>query len=138
MTSSINTVNYTNLPFEFENEYLYNYIFALYEKFYFAKLLQDFSLRFKETKAIKKFVEFTNEIWIHDPTNNDNGILIFKDTKDVLELEAIYQRVKEQYDVAYKGFKVKNNELLNRVVLVLLAASVITNIVNFINLYRLK
>lgn len=138
LTSSINTVNYTNLPFEFENEYLYSYIFALYERFYFAKLLQDFSLRFKETRAIKKFVNFTNEIWVHELTNNDNGILIFKDTKDVLELEAIYQKVKEQYDIAYKGFKVKNNELLNRVVLVLLTASVITNIVNFINLYRLK
>ena len=138
MTSSINTVNYTNLPFEFENEYLYNYIFALYEKFYFAKLLRDFSIRFKETRAMKKFVKFTNEIWVHESTNNDNGILIFKDTKEVLDLEAVYQKVKEQYDVAYKGFKVKNNELLNRVVLVLLVASIITKKVNFINLYRLK
>ena len=138
LTSSINTVNYTNLPFEFENEYLYSYIFILHQKFYFAKLLDDFKSRIKEIRATKKFIDFTNDIWVHELTNNDNGSLIFRDTKEALELNARYETVKEQYDVVYKGFKMRDSEMINKLILVLLAASVITNIVNFVNLYRLK
>ena len=71
-------------------------------------------------------------------TNVDNGNLIHKETKEVLELKEVYGIVKEQYDVTYKGFKMKNNDMLNRVVFILLAISIITNIVNFIKLYNLK
>ncbi|MCI8393063.1 MAG: hypothetical protein HFJ24_00225 [Clostridia bacterium] len=138
LTSSINTVNYTNLPNEFENEYLYAYIFTLYEKFYFAKILQDFKSNVKHVKASKEFVKFTNDVWVHELTNVDNGNLIHKETKEVLELKEVYGIVKEQYDVTYKGFKMKNNDMLNRVVFILLAISIITNIVNFIKLYNLK
>ncbi|MCI8621049.1 MAG: hypothetical protein HFJ50_04730 [Clostridia bacterium] len=138
LTSSINTVNYTNLPFEFENEYLYAYIFALYEKFYFSKLLYDFKSRIKEQKGTRKFIDFTNDIWVHELTSQDNGTLIFEKTKEALELTKIYETVKEQYDVVTKGFKMKNSDLLNKVVLMLLAVSILTNIVNFINLYKLK
>jgi len=84
LTSSINTVNYTNLPFEFENEYLYAYIFTLYEKFYFSKLLFDFKKNTKYSKAAKDFIEFTNDVWVHELTNNDNGTLIYNDTKDYI------------------------------------------------------
>lgn len=125
-------MNYTNLPFEFENEYLYSYIFLLYEKFYFSKLLQDFKSRIKEPRSAKRFFDFTNDIWVHAITNNDNGALILENTKEVLELNIIYDRVKEQYDVVFKQFKMKDSDILNKVILLLLTASVITNIVNFI------
>lgn len=138
LTSSVNTVNYTTLPFEFENEYFYTYIFALYEKFYFAKLLDDFKSIRKHSKAAKRFVEFTNDIWVHELTNNDNGTLIFDHTKSVLDLNGRYEMVKEQYDVVYKNFKMKNSDMLNKIILVLLAASILTNIVNFLNLHNLK
>ncbi len=138
LTSSINTVNYTNLPFEFENEYLYAYIFTLYEKFYFSKLLFDFKKNTKYSKAAKDFIEFTNDVWVHELTNNDNGTLIYNDTKEALQLKSIYETVKEQYDVAYKGFKMKNSDMLNKVILILLVASLITNVINFINLYKLR
>ena len=138
LTTSINTVNYTNLPFEFENEYFYTYIFSLYEKFYFSKLLNDFKTPIKQIKAAKKFVEFTNDLWVHEITNSDNGSLIFKASKEALDLKAIYETAKEQYDVAYKSLKIKNSDMLNKIILVLLAISIVTNIVNFINLYKLK
>lgn len=138
ITSSINTVNYTSLPVEFENEYLYTYIYTLYKKFYFAKVINDFSSHIKGAKAKKEFVDFTNDIWVHELTNNDNGILIEKNIREVLDLRKLYNIAKEQYDVTYKNFKMKNSDMLNKVILILLAASVITNIVNFINLYKLK
>lgn len=138
ITSSINTVNYTTLPFEYENEYLYQYIFTLYQKFYFSKMLKEFRSNVRFFGAAKEFVSFTNDIWVHEITNIDNGSLIHEKTKEVLNLRKTYNSVKEQYDVMYKNFKTKNNVGLNRVILVLLAVSIITNIVNFINLYKLK
>lgn len=138
ITSSFNTVNYTNLPFEFENEYLYTYIFLLYQKLYFKKILNDFEKPIRQVKARKEFVDFTNDVWVHEITAVDNGTLLSRETKEVLELNKLYETAKEQYDVTYKNFKMKNSDMLNRAVLVLLAASIITNIVNFINLYKLK
>lgn len=138
ITSSVNTENYTSLPFEFENEYLYTYIFTLYQKLYFKKMLNDFEGNLKGTKARKEFVKFTNDIWVHEVTAADKGILLFRETKEVLELNKLYEKVKEQYDVTYKNFNMKNSDMLNKLVLVLLAASVVTNIVNFINLYKMK
>lgn len=138
LTSSINTVNYTNLPFEFENEQFYTYIFTLYQKFYLAKLLNDFKNAKTQMKSKKEFVKFTNDIWVHELTNNDNGILMYEGTKDVLNLNKLYEKTKEQYDVTYKNLKMRNSDALNKVILVLLAASIVTNIVNFINLYNLR
>lgn len=138
ITSSINTVNYTNLPFEYENEYFYTYIFALYQKFYLNKLLNDF----KNTKEIERnkeeFIKFTNDIWIHEITNNDNGNLMYKEILKGLELDEIYEKVKRQYDIAYKNSKVKNNEKLNKVILFMLIVSLIVNVINFIILYKLR
>ena len=138
LTTSVNTVNYTNLPFEFENEYFYTYIFALYEKFYLAKIINDFGKNLKSSKAAKEFFRFTDKLWVHLVTGNENGLLIFDKMKESLELDKIYEKAKEQYDVSYKNFKMKNSEILNKIILLLLAVSVVTNVVNFVNLYRLK
>lgn len=135
LTSSVNTVNYTHLPFECENEYLYTYIFTLYEKLYLSKLLTDFREMTKIKRAGKDFVEFTNDIFVHEITNNDNGILFFDASKKVLGLQNRYEKTKEQYDVVYKKFKMQNSDILNNVILGLLAISIVTNIVNFIKLF---
>ncbi len=138
LTSSINTVNYTVLPFEFENEYFYTYIFALYEKFYLKLLLSEFKYKKKAIETKEKFINFTNDIWIHEITNNDNGILIYKEMKEVLNLEDIYEKTKRQYDLAYKDFRVRDNEKLNKIILVLLLISLLINIVNFIAIFKTK
>ncbi len=138
ITSTVNTVNYTNLPFEFENEYFYTYIFALYQKIYLKKLLSEFNNTKKIAEIKDEFIYFTNDIWIHEITNNDNGILIYKEASEVLELDKIYEKAKRQYDIAYKDFKIKDNEKINKIILVLLVISLIGNIINFIILHRLK
>lgn len=137
ISSGADTLNYTKLPYEFENKYFYTYIFTLYEKFYLKKLLNDFK-GLKRSKAAKEFVVFTNDVWIHELTNDDNGTQIFNYTKEALELQEIYGKVKEQYDVTYKSSKMKESDILNKIVLVLLAISIITNIINFINLHNLR
>lgn len=138
LTTSVNTVNYTNLPFEFENEYFYAYIFSLYEKFYLSKLVNDFGKNLKSSKASKAFFKFTDRVWVHLLTGTENGAILVDKIREALELERFYGIAKEQYDVAYKNFKMRNSEIVNKIVMLLLAVSVITNIINFISLYRLK
>ncbi len=138
LTTSVDTINYTTLPFEYEHEYLYTYIFTLYEKFYLTKIMKKFKVSKNQNKVRKEFVDFTNNVWVHEPTNNDNGTSLYNNARWALELEKTYARTKEQYDVMYKNFKMKNNEWFNRIILVLLAASIVTNIINFINLYKVK
>jgi len=96
--------------------------------------MADFKGMTKYKKAGKEFIDFTNDISIHEITNNDNGTLIFDSCKKVLGLSGIYEKAKEQYDVMYKKFKMQNSDILNKVILVMLAASLITNVVNFIRL----
>ena len=131
IASSINTSNYTNLPNNFEGEYFYTYVFELYKKFYLSKLLEEFKNSKKAEVTKEKFLEFTNEIWIHEITNNDDGILMHEDLAEVLELDNIYEKVKRQYDIAYKDYRVKNNEKLNKIILILLIISATANVINF-------
>lgn len=126
------------MPFEYENEYFYTYIFELYKKFYLCKVLNEFKIKSKAPDVKEKFLNFTNEIWIHEITNNDNGILIYKEIEENLELEKIYEKAKRQYDLVYKDFRVRKNEKANKLVLALLLISITINIINFIVLFKLK
>jgi len=126
------------LPFEFENEYFYTYIFALYKKFYLCKILNDFKISSKVAEVKEKFLNFTNDLWIHEITNNDNGILIYKEISKNLELDNIYEKAKRQYDLVYKDFKIRKNEAVNKLVLALLIISLTINIINFIAIFKLK
>lgn len=138
LASSVNMVNYTKLIYNFENQYFYTYIFSLYQKFYFAKLLNDLSEKKSHKKAKIEFANFTKQIWIHEVTNDDNGVFILEKAKKALGLKKLYYKVKEQYDVMYKNFTMQDNSDLNKIVIILLVASIITNIINFIRVYKLK
>lgn len=129
-------INHSSISSKFENEYFYTYIFALYNKYYLNKILNEFKNTRKAETVKTEFLDFTNDIWIHEMTNNDDGILMYKDLTEVLELESTYEKVKRQYDIAYKDYKVNNNEILNKIILVLLVISGFANIVNFIILYN--
>ena len=61
--------------------------------------------------------------------------MFFDASKKVLGLQNRYEKTKEQYDVVYKKFKMQNSDILNKVILALLAVSIVTNIVNFMKLF---
>lgn len=138
MASNMVDASEDEISNKFENEYFYTYILALYQKFYFSKIVNDFKKTMKNKKASKEFVDFTNDVWVHEATNDDVGKEIFKNFKEVLDLKKLYSVTKEQYDVTYKSLKTKESDILNKIVLILLAISIITNIVNFINMYKIK
>lgn len=134
--SSIDINNYTILPNEFEQQYLYTYLYELYKKIYLKKL----SLEFKHTVGVKnvrrKFIEFTKNIWIQEVTEDETGIIFDHKIKEMLGIEKLYHEVKTEYDVLYKELNIEKNKNLNITISIILVLTLIFNILNFILLSK--
>ena len=132
LSSDCDINNYTILPSEFENQYFYTYILSLYLKVYLKKL----SYEFKEGKEIektrKKFIDFTKKIWIQEITSDDIGSLYYSYIKEVLEIENLYNDVKNKYNILYSELKIEKNEKMTGFVVLVLIATLVFNIINFI------
>lgn len=132
LSSDCDINNYTVLPGEYENKYFYTYILSLYLKVYLKKL----NYEFKEGKEIevtrKKFIDFTKKLWIQEITSDDMGSLYYDYIKDVLEIEKLYNDVKNKYNILYSELKIEKNEKLTGFIVLVLIATLIFNIINFI------
>ena len=135
-SSSEDMNNYTILPDEFENQFLYTYIINLYKKIYLKKI----ELQLKDPKQVKKarknFVDFTKNLWIREITDDETGTMLNHRISEVLELERLYGQVKNKYDILYKDLNIEKNRTSTIVIGLVLAASLIFNILNFIVLMR--
>ena len=136
LTSNINSINYTNLPYKHENQYLYTYIISLYKKIYLKKILHDFKNEKTILKARREFISFTNDIWINEITNNDNGKLINKNMTELLDLEKLYEITKREYDIAYRELNVNKNFKVNNFLIIILVVSIIINLMTCIAIIR--
>ena len=132
LASSIDLNNYTVLPQEFENQYLYTYVLLSYMKIYLQEIKADFRQNTNIKNTRKKFLQFTKDLWIQDITNDDIGTLYYQDLKEVLELENMYVKVKNQYDLFYKELNLEKNEKTNKIMTVMLVISLILNIISYV------
>lgn len=134
-TSSINTENYTKLPFAYEQEYLYTYLLLLYKKIYLKKI----HLELKKGKNIKKareeLLDFMKNIGMQEITQDEQGSMLCNKWKETLELKDVFEKIKEQYDIAYKDLNIEKTQKTNRILLAILVGALIFNIVNFVLLF---
>ena len=126
--------NYTILPEEFETQYFYTYILNLYKKIYLKKLGFEFSNSKNVKKARKKFIEFTKKIWIQEITEDEAGTIINHRLNEVLELDSLYLSTKNKYDVLYNDLNIEKNSKSTIIIAFILLASLIFNIMNFIQI----
>ncbi len=133
-TSSADMNNYTILPHEYENEYLYTYILALYMKIYIKLINLELKQGVEVKKARKKFIDFTKNLWIQEITIDEIGTLFYHNLRNVLELDNLYIETKNKYDVLYKEMNIEKNTTANKVIIFILLVSLIINILNFITL----
>ena len=135
-SSSEDMNNYTLLPDEFENQFLYTYIINLYKKIYLKRI----ELEFKDPKRVKiarkKFIDFTKNLWIREITDDETGTMLNHRIVETLELEKLYGQVKNKYDILYKDLNIEKNRTSTIVIRLVLVASLIFNILNFIFLMR--
>ena len=135
-SSDADLSNYTVLPHEFENQYFYTYLLALYLKVYIKKMDYEFKKAKNLNEVRKEFVEFTKGLWIQEITSEDMGSLIYQNMRDVLEIEKLYNDVKNKYDILYREMKVENNEKVSIIIAIVLVATLIFNVLNFIMFFK--
>lgn len=135
LSSDCDINNYTVVPTEYENQYFYTYILSLYLKVYLKKLNFEFK-EGKDSKEIeitrKKFINFTKKLWIQEITSDDIGSLYYTYIKEVLEIEKLYNDVKNKYNILYSELKIEKNEKMTGFIILVLIATLVFNIVNFI------
>jgi hypothetical protein len=129
--------NFTKLPFEYENEYFYTYIMALYQRIFLSKLNADFKQYEKISNLRKDFIDFTKLLWEKEVTLYDTGTKYYKTLKDVLELDELYEEIKNKYEVIYKELNIEKNNSYFVVLIILLIISLTFNIVNILMLMYL-
>lgn len=134
MASDIDTDNYTRLPFEYENKYLYHYIFNLYKKIYLQKLIYKFDLSNNFENIKDQFINFTKTIWIQEVTNEDFGLRIDENSKLALLLDKTYARLKNKYDVLYKNYNIEKLTKGSKILIAIAAGFFVLSLINFIKI----
>ena len=135
-SSSTDMNNYTIMPDEYENEYFYTYIINLYKKIYLKKLSMQFKDVTKIKKARKEFIEFNKELWIQEISEDDIGTIFNHKLQNTFEFEKLYGEVKNKYDALYKEFNIEKDRMLTVVIGIVLVASLIFNVLNFVALNK--
>lgn len=110
--------NYTKFPEIYENQYLYTYIIALHQKFYLKKLNTE--LKDNTSSVLKKFINFTNNVWISEITTDSFGQKLYKRCKEKLNMEEIFNEVKNKYDIFYKKLNIEKHKTINKIIVILL------------------
>ena len=132
LTCDNNIKNYTTLMFKYENELLYHYIISLHKKIYLKKLNFVFS-KTKKFKNIKtKFLEFAKKDWIFEITNDDFGKIIEKLYMQDQNIDGIFLKIKQQYDLYYKENEITKNKKYKKWVMIIIISILILNIVTII------
>ena len=133
-SSNVDINNYTILPQEYENQYFYTYILALYLKVYLKKIDYDFKTGKNVEKARKDFIDFTKKLWIQEITSEDFGSLLYQDMREVLELEESYNKIKNKYDLLYRELKIEKTERMSIIIACILVVTLVFNILNWLNI----
>lgn len=137
MCSGIDTYNYTKLPYEYENQYFYLYIFSLYKKLFLMNLNIEIKSYDNVIKTKKDFIKFTTEIWNKEITLDDTGALYYRTLNKALELDELYNELQNKYEILYKDLNIEKNNIYYSIIVILLIFSLIFNTVNIIFLMYL-
>ena len=128
--SSTDKDNYTKIPNIYENEYMYTYLISLHQRYYLKQLIKEFNNEKNIKKSIGKFIDFTEKVWINEVTSEALGQKIYKRCKEKLNLEELYQEAKSKYDTFYKKSKVDKSIKQNKIIILLLAFTLILGLAN--------
>lgn len=131
-TSSAALNNYTILPTEFENEYFYTYILNLYKKICLKRIDLEFKKADKIKSTRKKFIDFTKNLWIQESTEDEIGTVIDHKFREAFEVEEMYYKVKNKYDIFYKELNIERERKTTMIIAAVLVVTLVFNILNFI------
>ena len=73
-------------------------------------------------------------MWIQEITEDETGTMLNHKIQEALETEKLFAEVKNKYDILYKDLNIEKNKFATIAISVVLVASLIFNILNFIML----
>lgn len=129
-TCDNNIKNYTTIPFKYENEQLYHYIFNLYKKIYLKKIIYQLQ-QTKQFEPVKqKFLTFAKKDWIYEVTNDEIGRILEKYYTEEQNLKETFIKLKQQYDLLYKDYEIEKNKKCNKWITAFIGVMIVLNIIN--------
>lgn len=132
LCSSADTKNYTTLLENYDNEYLYLYIIALYEKLYSKQII--LNLKNNQKNAKNEYVKLKQELITNNITNDEFGNSLNTEIRNVLKLNEIEEEIIKIFDIECKKLDIEKTKKANKIILIILLASLTLNIINFITL----
>ena len=60
--------------------------------------------------------------------------MLYYDIRNVMELEETYNKIKNKYDILYRELKIERTERISIIIVCVLVATLIFNILNWLNL----
>lgn len=132
LCSSADTKNYTTLLENYDNEYLYLYIISLYEKLYSKQIM--LNLKNNQKNARDEYVKLKQELITNNITNDEFGNSLNIELRNVLKLDEIEQEIIKIFDIECKKLDIEKTKKANKIILIILLASLTLNIINFIAL----
>lgn len=132
LCSSTDTKNYTTLLENYDNEYLYLYIISLYEKLYSKQIM--LNLKNNQKNARDEYVKLKQELITNNITNDEFGNSLNTEFRNVLKLNEIEEEIIKIFDIECKKLDIEKTKKANKIILIILLASLTLNIINFIAL----
>lgn len=129
LTCDNNIKNYTTLPFQFENEQLYHFIFNLYKKVYLKKLNYEFQKTEQFEIIEKEFLTFAKKDWIYEVTYDEMGKILEKYYEEEQILQNTFNKLKQKYDLLYKDYEISKNKKSNKWVIALMVILIVINLI---------
>lgn len=132
LCSGADTKNYTTLLENYDNEYLYLYIISLYEKLYSKQIM--LNLKNNQKNARDEYVKLKQELITNNITNDEFGNSLNTEFRNVLKLNEIEEEIIKIFDIECKKLDIEKTKKANKIILIILLASLTLNIINFIAL----
>lgn len=130
LTCDNNIKNYTTLPFQYENEQLYHFIFNLYKKIYLKKINYELQ-KTKQFEDIKeKFLQFAKKDWIYEISCDEMGRALEKHYAEEQTLQETFAKLKQQYDLLYKEYEISKTNKKNKWIIGIIIIMIALNIIN--------
>lgn len=132
LTSDIHTANYTIIAQKYESEYLYTYILEMYKKFLLKKINYEFNQTGNFKKVEQDFLNFTKKLWIQEITNDEFGRVLSKRWHGYLDIEEIFLKLKNKYDILYKKYNVEQVSRKNGKFAIAIVILIVIGVINLL------
>ena len=129
-TCDNNIKNYTTIPFQYENEQLYHFIFNLYKKIYLKKIIYELQKTRQFVSVKDKFLAFAKKDWIYEITNDEIGRVLEKHYVEEQTLQETFIKLKQQYDLLYKDYEIEKSKKANKWIIGIIGVLIALNIIN--------